>query len=138
MTSGRPAVFLDKDGTPIEDVPYSADPARLRFTPHALPALRPALAQKLWCEGGVALDGFFFCPHAADAGCDCRKPAPGLLLDVGRETPWQFTPLRQPRYRAKDLLDTARFILESPDMNVSLAGSGAAASAREFTVGANA
>ena len=35
----RPAVFIDKDGTLIEDVPYNADPALLRFQPGALAAL---------------------------------------------------------------------------------------------------
>jgi D-glycero-D-manno-heptose 1,7-bisphosphate phosphatase len=29
---------------------------------------------------GVRLDGARYCPHAPGAGCDCRKPAPGLLL----------------------------------------------------------
>jgi D,D-heptose 1,7-bisphosphate phosphatase len=37
---GRPAVFLDKDGTLVEDVPYNVDPERLVFTPHAIEALR--------------------------------------------------------------------------------------------------
>ena len=32
----RAAVFIDKDGTLIEDVPYNVDPAALRFMPHAL------------------------------------------------------------------------------------------------------
>ena len=36
----RAAVFIDKDGTLVEDVPDNVDPARLRFTPHALEALR--------------------------------------------------------------------------------------------------
>lgn len=36
----RPAVFVDKDGTLVEDVPYNVDPALLRFTPHALEGLR--------------------------------------------------------------------------------------------------
>ena len=36
----RPAVFLDKDGTLVEDVPYNVDPALVRFMPHALEALR--------------------------------------------------------------------------------------------------
>ncbi|MDB6000072.1 MAG: D-glycero-D-manno-heptose 1,7-bisphosphate phosphatase [Rhizobacter sp.] len=36
----QPAVFLDKDGTLVEDVPYNVDPARLRFTPNALEGLR--------------------------------------------------------------------------------------------------
>ena len=26
-----------------------------------------------------------FCPHHPDAGCECRKPAPGLLHRIGRE-----------------------------------------------------
>lgn len=30
-----PALFLDKDGTLVEDVPYNVDPARLRFMPGA-------------------------------------------------------------------------------------------------------
>jgi D-glycero-D-manno-heptose 1,7-bisphosphate phosphatase len=29
---------------------------------------------------GVAIAASFFCPHAPEAGCACRKPAPGLLL----------------------------------------------------------
>ncbi|MCW5659620.1 MAG: HAD family hydrolase [Burkholderiaceae bacterium] len=38
--SRRAAVFIDKDGTLIDDVPYNADPARVRFTPHAMVALQ--------------------------------------------------------------------------------------------------
>src|SRR6185295_1896766 len=34
------AVFVDKGGTLVENVPYSVDPAKLRFTPHALDGLR--------------------------------------------------------------------------------------------------
>jgi D-glycero-D-manno-heptose 1,7-bisphosphate phosphatase len=37
---GAPAVFLDKDGTLIEDVPYNVDPALIRLTPGAGEALR--------------------------------------------------------------------------------------------------
>ncbi len=36
----RRAVFIDKDGTLVENVPWSVDPARVRFAPHAIPALR--------------------------------------------------------------------------------------------------
>lgn len=28
---------------------------------------------------GVELDAIYFCPHRPEAGCPCRKPAPGLL-----------------------------------------------------------
>lgn len=34
---------------------------------------------------GVAVDGVFFCPHEPEAGCDCRKPAPGLMLRAAEE-----------------------------------------------------
>jgi histidinol-phosphate phosphatase family protein len=33
-------VFLDKDGTLVEDVPYNIDPARIRLTPRAAEGLR--------------------------------------------------------------------------------------------------
>jgi len=36
----RPAVFLDKDGTIIEDVPYNVDPSLMRFTSGAAQGLR--------------------------------------------------------------------------------------------------
>ena len=36
----RPALFIDKDGTLVENVPYNVDPARLKFMPGALEALR--------------------------------------------------------------------------------------------------
>lgn len=34
------AVFIDKDGTLVENVPYNVDPGHLRFTSHALEALQ--------------------------------------------------------------------------------------------------
>jgi histidinol-phosphate phosphatase family protein len=30
-------------------------------------------------RGGVAIECTYHCPHRPDEGCDCRKPAPGLL-----------------------------------------------------------
>jgi histidinol-phosphate phosphatase family protein len=36
---GRPVVFLDKDGTLIEDLPYNVDPRRIRFAPGARDAV---------------------------------------------------------------------------------------------------
>lgn len=39
MKQGRPAVFLDKDGTLVENVHYNADPALQRLVPTAVPAL---------------------------------------------------------------------------------------------------
>ena len=44
--------------------------------------------ERLLCElaeAGVVIEATYFCPHAPDAGCDCRKPAPGLLQRAARE-----------------------------------------------------
>ncbi len=41
--------------------------------------LHKALAQV-----GGRIDAVFFCPHTADANCDCRKPKPGMLVDIGQ------------------------------------------------------
>jgi D-glycero-D-manno-heptose 1,7-bisphosphate phosphatase len=35
-------------------------------------------------EAGGLIDAVFFCPHAADEGCECHKPKPGLYLDIAR------------------------------------------------------
>jgi D-glycero-D-manno-heptose 1,7-bisphosphate phosphatase len=34
---------------------------------------------------GAQLAGIYYCPHAPDAGCSCRKPETGLLLRAARE-----------------------------------------------------
>jgi D-glycero-D-manno-heptose 1,7-bisphosphate phosphatase len=33
---------------------------------------------------GGRIDAVFFCPHTPEDGCDCRKPLPGMVLDIGR------------------------------------------------------
>ena len=38
---------------------------------------------KLLAEKGGRIDAVFFCPHAATEQCECRKPAPGLMHDIG-------------------------------------------------------
>lgn len=43
----QPCLFVDKDGTLIENVPYNVDPAQLRFMPGAGPALARLAAEGL-------------------------------------------------------------------------------------------
>jgi D-glycero-D-manno-heptose 1,7-bisphosphate phosphatase len=31
---------------------------------------------------GGRIDALFYCPHPAEANCDCRKPKPGMLQDI--------------------------------------------------------
>ncbi len=33
-------------------------------------------------QAGGRIDAFFFCPHAADSRCECRKPEPGMLRQI--------------------------------------------------------
>lgn len=113
--SARRALFLDRDGTLIVDVGYPNDPAQVVLLAGAAEALRTlqndwalvvvsnqsGLARGLITEAqasavherfvalfaaaGVQFAGFYYCPHAPDSGCACRKPAPGLLHDAARD-----------------------------------------------------
>lgn len=38
---------------------------------------------RLLAAAGARIDAVFYCPHTADDGCDCRKPLPGLLTQIG-------------------------------------------------------
>jgi D-glycero-D-manno-heptose 1,7-bisphosphate phosphatase len=40
--------------------------------------------QRAAVQAGGRIDAFFFCPHKADDACQCRKPQPGMLLEVAR------------------------------------------------------
>jgi len=42
------------------------------------------MLQRAVSQAGGRIDAFFFCPHAADSGCECRKPKPGMLLEIAR------------------------------------------------------
>jgi D-glycero-D-manno-heptose 1,7-bisphosphate phosphatase len=33
---------------------------------------------------GARVEAVFFCPHAPEDACDCRKPAPGLFVQIGQ------------------------------------------------------
>lgn len=103
------AVLLDRDGTLIVDVPYNGDPERvvpMAGAREALERLRKARVplgvvsnQSGVARGLIALDEvaavnarveellgplgpWAICPHGPEDGCDCRKPAPGLVLEA--------------------------------------------------------
>ena len=35
-------------------------------------------------QAGGRIDAVFFCPHTAEMKCDCRKPKPGMLLEIAQ------------------------------------------------------
>jgi histidinol-phosphate phosphatase family protein len=105
------AVLFDRDDTLIVDVPYLADPQAVRPVPGALETLDRLRAGGIPVgivsnQSGVArglitperlaavnarvdeLLGPFgtwqVCPHDDDAGCACRKPAPGMVREAAR------------------------------------------------------
>ena len=41
-----------------------------------------AKMQGILGESRAQADGLFFCPHAPNAKCECRKPRPGLLKSI--------------------------------------------------------
>jgi D-glycero-D-manno-heptose 1,7-bisphosphate phosphatase len=57
--------------------------ARGFFDTRTLFAMHEALNRALAQLGG-RIDAYFFCPHAADSNCACRKPQPGMLLEIAR------------------------------------------------------
>jgi D-glycero-D-manno-heptose 1,7-bisphosphate phosphatase len=57
--------------------------ARGKFNIENLNEIHSKMHTHLNQYGGV-IDAVFFCPHGPDDGCDCRKPKPGLYLEVIR------------------------------------------------------
>lgn len=47
-----------------------------------------ARVDALLAAAGAPLDALFYCPHAPEAGCRCRKPGPGLLDEAGALFAW--------------------------------------------------
>lgn len=47
----------------------------------ALNAIHAKLHRQVAAVGG-RIDAIFYCPHAAEEECSCRKPAPGLLEQI--------------------------------------------------------
>jgi D-glycero-D-manno-heptose 1,7-bisphosphate phosphatase len=41
--------------------------------------------QRMLSAEGLRLEAIYFCPHGPDDGCDCRKPAPGMVTSAMRD-----------------------------------------------------
>ena len=53
------------------------------FDMAALNAINDKMHKALSRVGG-RIDALFYCPHPAEANCECRKPKPGMLLDLAQ------------------------------------------------------
>jgi D-glycero-D-manno-heptose 1,7-bisphosphate phosphatase len=111
----RPAVFLDRDGTVIEDRGHLADPSEVVFYPDTVDALRrlqkhfllfvvtnqPWVARGILtledvsrvnarvvshlAEHGVVITAVYVCSHDRSDGCSCIKPNPYFLHKAAAE-----------------------------------------------------
>jgi D-glycero-D-manno-heptose 1,7-bisphosphate phosphatase len=109
----RPALFLDRDGTLMEEVDHCHDPAKVRAYPGAAEALSCARSlgwsiiiitnqsgigrgyfsrdQFLEVQGeltrqlGGTIDATYMSPDLPDTGSLRRKPAPGMILEAAEE-----------------------------------------------------
>lgn len=60
---------------------------RGRFTPEDFRAVMTQF-DFLLQQQGVFFDAFFYCPHAPESGCGCRKPLPGMLDEASENFQW--------------------------------------------------
>ena len=74
---------LNKAGYRIAIATNQSGIARGLFDLDTLAAIHTKLHQAI-NEAGGRIDAIFFCPHAADANGDCRKPRPGMIFDILR------------------------------------------------------
>lgn len=109
------ALFLDRDGTLIEDRGHLRHPDEVAFYPDAVAALKSVrddflffivtqqsgIAQGLLtpeeaaavnrhvvdtlARAGIVIQDVYCCPHARGGGCDCIKPNPTFLLQAARD-----------------------------------------------------
>jgi D-glycero-D-manno-heptose 1,7-bisphosphate phosphatase len=106
VTEKATAVLFDRDGTLVEDVPYNGDPRLVKPMPGARDAVgllrsrrvrlgvvtnQSGVGRGLLTTGQIRsvharvdellgpFDDWRFCPHVPADGCDCRKPAPGMV-----------------------------------------------------------
>jgi len=68
--------------------------ARGLFDTATLNAIHDTMQRAVHRAGG-RIDAIFFCPHAGESECECRKPRPGMLLEIGKRlnTPLAGVPM---------------------------------------------
>jgi D-glycero-D-manno-heptose 1,7-bisphosphate phosphatase len=109
-----PAVFIDRDGTIMQDADYCSDPQQVKIFPSVAEALKRlkskgfkiiiitnqsgigrgfftieqyrAVEAEVLCQLGDGLiDATYFCPDIPGQPSSCRKPAPGMIVQAMRE-----------------------------------------------------
>lgn len=107
------AIFMDRDGTLIEEVNFLHRVQDLRFFNYTNDAVKllkeqgflvivatnqSGIGRNVYTESEMhsihqaiqnelteKIDAFYFCPHLPDAGCSCRKPNLGMIEQACRD-----------------------------------------------------
>lgn len=74
---------LGRGGYSVAVATNQAGIGRGLFAAETLAAIHAKLQSAAGAAGGQ-IAGFFHCPHTPEALCACRKPQPGLLLEIAR------------------------------------------------------
>ena len=75
---------LTKNGYRIFVVTNQAGIGRGLYSEETLQDIHCRMATKI-AEAGGAIEAVYYCPHHPDAGCECRKPRPGMLKRAAQE-----------------------------------------------------
>jgi D-glycero-D-manno-heptose 1,7-bisphosphate phosphatase len=75
---------LCQAGCPLIVVSNQSPIGRGWFDEARLQEIHGRLAELLAAEG-ISIAAWYWCPHVPDAGCECRKPAPGMFFRAQRE-----------------------------------------------------
>lgn len=73
---------LNQSGFQVVVVTNQSGIGRGIFDMDTLNAIHEKMHKALFAVGGH-IDAIFYCPHPADSECVCRKPKPGLFLQIG-------------------------------------------------------
>lgn len=72
---------LHREGYKVIVATNQSGVARGLFDLDTLSRIHAKMLDAVRAKGGE-IDSIFFCPHAPDDNCRCRKPAPGLLEEI--------------------------------------------------------
>ncbi len=72
----------------------------------AVNAVHAHMNRELQLVGG-RIDAVFLCPHTPEDDCDCRKPKPGMPLDIGRRYGIDLAQVPMVGDTARDLIAAA-------------------------------
>jgi D-glycero-D-manno-heptose 1,7-bisphosphate phosphatase len=83
---------LKKQGYLLIIVSNQSGVARGYYQEDTVNEIHREMNRMLSRDYGITLDAFYYCPHHPDYGteayrknCDCRKPAPGMVLKAAKE-----------------------------------------------------